>query len=105
MLIKNLSLGAVSLSVFTAVLAQTASPALPALPALPAASAASADRINMANQPSAFKNYRAFKADDPLQDWRAANDAMEQLGGHMGHVRNKQVASDNAQMAAPKAKP
>lgn len=111
MLIKKLSFGVFCLSIFTATFAQTAANQHDHAPAKAAAAAPAPVAVTapapmkMANQPSAFKNYRAFKADEPMQDWRAANDAMELLGGHMGHVRNKPVPTDAAQPAAPKAKP
>lgn len=83
--------------------ANTAASAQSNPPPSPAASAAAPPAV------SAFKNYRPFKADEAMQNWRAANDAMELLGGHMGHVRNKATAADvpNAgePMTQPKAKP
>lgn len=33
---------------------------------------------------SAFADYRPFVADEPLKDWRSANDEVRDIGGHMG---------------------
>lgn len=35
---------------------------------------------------SALADYTPYR-DTVLNDWRAANDAVERLGGHMGHAR------------------
>jgi hypothetical protein len=36
---------------------------------------------------SAFAGYRMFSEKNPLINWRGANDFVEKLDGHMGHVR------------------
>jgi hypothetical protein len=36
---------------------------------------------------SAFSGYRMFSKKNPLINWRGANDFVEKLDGHMGHVR------------------
>jgi hypothetical protein len=36
---------------------------------------------------SAFAGYRMYSEKNPLVDWRGANDFVEKLEGHMGHVR------------------
>ena len=36
---------------------------------------------------SPFAGYRPFRADEPLQDWRAANEAVREAGGHVGIVK------------------
>jgi hypothetical protein len=42
---------------------------------------------------SAFADYRGFK-DEPLKAWRESNEAMQHLGGHMGHLNDATVNSD-----------
>jgi hypothetical protein len=58
-------------SIALAVLAQTPAPAAKPEPA-PA---------------STFANYKFFSDKNPSVDWRDANDTVEKLDGHMGHVR------------------
>lgn len=36
---------------------------------------------------SAFADYRRFDPDEPLVDWRAANEEVKNAGGHVGLVR------------------
>ena len=36
---------------------------------------------------SAFEGYRAFNAEQPLKDWRGANDEVREAGGHMGLMK------------------
>ena len=36
---------------------------------------------------SAFENYRPFKADELLVDWRGANDKVRDIGGHVGLMK------------------
>lgn len=36
---------------------------------------------------SAFEGYRVFTPDEPLGQWRAANEAVRQAGGHMGLMK------------------
>jgi hypothetical protein len=36
---------------------------------------------------SAFTGYRMYSEKNPLVNWRGANDFVEKLEGHMGHVR------------------
>ena len=38
---------------------------------------------------SAFSDYRRFNADEPLVDWRAANDEVKNAGGHVGLMRSQ----------------
>lgn len=47
---------------------------------------------------SAFENYRPFEADEdqPAAGWRAANEEIGRLGGHMGHVRETEPATPQA---------
>jgi len=35
---------------------------------------------------SGIERYRPWRADEPLRDWREANDEAARLGGHVGHV-------------------
>lgn len=37
---------------------------------------------------SAFKDYRGF-VDPPVSGWRAVNDEVGRLNGHIGHVRSQ----------------
>jgi hypothetical protein len=37
---------------------------------------------------SPFETYRPFKADEPLQDWRAANERVREAGGHVGLMKD-----------------
>jgi hypothetical protein len=37
---------------------------------------------------SPFETYRRFKADEPLLDWRAANDQVRGAGGHVGLMKS-----------------
>ena len=36
---------------------------------------------------SPFAGYRPFNADEPLKDWRRANDEVREAGGHAGLVK------------------
>ena len=36
---------------------------------------------------SAFKGYRPFNAEEPLKDWRAANEEVRAAGGHVGLMK------------------
>ena len=36
---------------------------------------------------SVFSDYRRFNADEPLVDWRAANEEVKSAGGHVGLMR------------------
>lgn len=36
---------------------------------------------------SPFADYRAFAPDEPLEDWRRANDEVREAGGHVGLMR------------------
>jgi hypothetical protein len=38
---------------------------------------------------SAFAGYRMYSEKNPLINWRGANDFVEKLDGHMGHVRGE----------------
>ena len=51
----------------------------------PAAKAADARPSGYA---SPFADYRRFVADEPLKDWRAANDEVREAGGHMGLMKS-----------------
>jgi hypothetical protein len=42
---------------------------------------------------SSFVDYRGFK-DEPVKPWRESNEAMQGLGGHMGHLNNATENSD-----------
>ncbi len=42
---------------------------------------------------SSFAGYRAFK-DEPVQAWRESNEAMQHLGGHIGHLNDAKAGSD-----------
>ncbi len=45
--------------------------------------------VSSASYVSAFKNYRASSEDEATPDkvWRRANDEMQSLGGHAGHMK------------------
>ena len=43
---------------------------------------------------SAFADYRRFDPDQPLVDWRAANDEVKSAGGHVGLMRAQSVRSE-----------
>ena len=36
---------------------------------------------------SPFADYRPFTADEPLKDWRRANDEVREAGGHVGLMK------------------
>jgi hypothetical protein len=36
---------------------------------------------------SPFADYRPFAADEPLKDWRRANDEVHEAGGHVGLMK------------------
>lgn len=42
---------------------------------------------------SAFAGYRSFR-DEPLADWRAVNDEVRGLSGHVGHIRDGAAPAD-----------
>jgi hypothetical protein len=46
---------------------------------------------------SAFTNYRPFADEGEMSDktWRTANDEMERLGGHAGHVKDATASADS----------
>ena len=52
---------------------------------------------------SPFADYRAFKADEPLKDWRKANDEVREAGGHIGLM--KQAPEQHQGHGAHGAKP
>lgn len=39
---------------------------------------------------SAFEDYRGFTPDEPLVDWRGANDRVREAGGHIGLMKGAQ---------------
>jgi hypothetical protein len=51
---------------------------------------------------SAFKNYKAAadEQESPDKSWRAANDEVEKLGGHAGHIKGNSTSS-SARTPAP----
>jgi hypothetical protein len=51
----------------------------------PAATVAPQSAAGLGETTSAFAGYRPYRADEPLTDWRAANDQVGQQGGHTGH--------------------
>lgn len=53
---------------------------------------------------SAFQDYRRFRLDEPMVDWRRINDDMAGLGGHAGHLRGTApTATKPATETKPKA--
>ena len=36
---------------------------------------------------SAFEDFRPFKPDEPLVEWRGANDTVREIGGHVGLMK------------------
>lgn len=36
-----------------------------------------------------FADYRPFKADEPMKDWRKANDEVREAGGHIGLMKGE----------------
>jgi len=57
--------------------------AKPELAAAPAASPIGATGLYR----SPFADYRLFKADEPMKDWRMANDEVREAGGHIGLMK------------------
>ncbi len=51
--------------------------------------------------PSAFAGYQLHSEKNPLIDWRGANNLMEKLDGHMGHVRGGPRSMKPAEEAMP----
>ena len=49
---------------------------------------------------SPFETYRPFNADEPLMDWRAANEQVREAGGHVGLMKTDKKAG---QAEAPAA--
>ena len=45
---------------------------------------------------SAFEDYRPFKVDEPLVDWRASNDNVREIGGHIGLMKGSTGAGASA---------
>jgi hypothetical protein len=47
---------------------------------------------------STFAEYRPWRGQQPTVDWKRANDEVQRLGGHAGHLRDKpqQPAADSA---------
>lgn len=62
--------------------AQRPAPA-PAEPRAPAARGGGTFR-------SAFEDYRPFPPDEPLKDWRAANEEVKEAGGHVGLMKGRE---------------
>jgi len=52
---------------------------------------------------SAFSDYRGFTPEEPLVDWRAANEAVSNAGGRVGLMRA--TPRPDASRAAPAAVP
>ena len=65
-----------------------------------------------ASTPSAFAGYKAF-ADEPVENWKAANDKVAKIGGWREYAKQTQQPADQPASAttgkatdpAPKAKP
>jgi hypothetical protein len=53
---------------------------------------------------SPFETYRPFNADEPLMDWRAANEQVREAGGHLGLMKTDKKTDEKAGKAdAPAA--
>jgi hypothetical protein len=53
---------------------------------------------------SPFVTYRPFNADEPLMDWRAANERVREAGGHLGPMKTDKKIEKKADKAeAPAA--
>jgi hypothetical protein len=89
----------------------------PAAPTVVAPAAAASTPAPGGNFPSAFKGYRRF-ADEPTQDWKAANARVAQIGGwrayaaeaagaHAGHdaAASSRVPASPASPAQPALSP
>lgn len=48
---------------------------------------------------SPFKHYQTWR-DEPLQDWRASNDRVGEIGGWLTYLRDAQQGNDSAKPAA-----
>jgi hypothetical protein len=48
---------------------------------------------------SPFKHYQTWR-DEALQDWRATNDRVGEIGGWLTYLRDAQQGNDSAQPAA-----
>ncbi len=70
---------ALTTSAAPAVLAQS-------MPATPAMAKKAPANIGIEPYRSAFEGFRPWN-DEAAQDWRRVNNEMEQLGGHIGHLR------------------
>lgn len=55
----------------------------------PAASAAAPATSATGQYRSPFADYRPFKADEPMKDWRKANDEVREAGGHIGLMKGE----------------
>ncbi|HEU0203369.1 MAG TPA: hypothetical protein VFR86_23420 [Burkholderiaceae bacterium] len=71
------------------------------LPAIGSVPAQAAEKGSAPIYRSAFDNYRAWRAEEPSADWRQANEAMGQLGGHAGHLRGAPTATPSNATSQP----
>ncbi len=68
----------------------------------PAAGSAAPAQARETTQPfaSAYRNYRRFDPNEPLTDWRRANDTVREIGGWQAYAKESARAN-----AAPASKP
>lgn len=48
---------------------------------------------------SPFRHYQTWR-DEPLQDWRATNDRVGEIGGWLTYLRDAQQGNDSAEFGA-----
>ena len=53
---------------------------------------------------SAFADYRPFNPDEPIKDWRQANEEVRNAGGHVGLSKRGASPSGHSGHGAPKAR-
>ena len=82
--------------------AQTAVPStLPTLPTLPPLPTSPA---SPASYPSAFADYKPF-SDEPIGDWKAANDEVARIGGWREYAKQAQSSENTPAVKAGDVKP
>ena len=54
---------------------------------------------------SAFADYRRFNPDEPLVDWRTANEEVKNAGGHLGLLRAQGASGDRTRTEQKAASP
>src|SRR5574337_1148205 len=93
--VPRLGLALATAAALAGIAAAAEPPAAPDEAEAPAAAPAQSAPVGFE---STLSNYRPYRADEPLEDWRAANAAVGRAGGMAGHGGHQPAAPDSGQM-------